>query len=332
MPIRLLNQAEVTRLLPMAECIEVMDAALRTLALGGAVLPLRTVLRIPGGANLFGVMPAHLNDPPALGLKAIGVFPSNEATDLDSHQGVVMLFAPATGEPLAILDASSITAIRTAAVSAVATRALSRPDAGNLAILGSGVQARSHLQAMAAVRRLHRVRAWSPNRERLQRFAAWARSDAGIAVETPPDAAATVRGADLVCTVTSSREPVVSSAWVDNGAHLNAVGSSIPTARELDSDTMARGRLVVDRRESALNEAGDFLIPRREGRFADTHIVGDLGEVLLGRVTGRAAGDDVTIFKSLGLAIEDLAAASHVLSRAEASGAGIVVDLGGRKA
>lgn len=331
MPVRILTQAEVTRLLPMAECIEVMEAALCTLARGGAVLPLRTVLRVPRDKGLFGVMPAHLSDPPALGLKAISVFPGNEGTDLDSHQGVVMLFSPDTGVPLAILDASSITAIRTAAVSGVATRALARPDAGDLAILGSGVQARTHLQAMAEVRPLRRVRAWSPNRERLAEFAGWARRSAGIEVEIPETAEATVLGADLICTVTSSRQPVVRSEWIGDGAHLNAVGSSIPTAREVDSDTMVRARLVVDRRESALNEAGDFLIPRAEGRITDAHIRGELGEVLLGSVPGRTSPGEVTLFKSLGLAVEDLAAASHVVARAEAAGIGLVVELGGRK-
>lgn len=331
MGVRILNQTQVEALLPMTECIEVMDAALRTLGTGGATLPLRTVLRLPGGRGVFGVMPAHLAEPAALGLKAIAVFPGNEGTTLDSHQGLVVLFSPETGAPISIMDASSITAIRTAAVSAVATRALSRLDAGDLAILGSGVQARSHLEAMGSVRTLRRVRAWSPHRERLASFTRWARERLDRRIEPCGSAEEAVRGADLVCTTTGSTTPVVASAWVAAGAHINAVGSSIPTARELDSATVARARLVVDRKESALNEAGDFLIPRNEGVITDAHIAGELSEVLLGTVAGRTTPEEITVFKSLGLAIEDLAAAHHVLRKAEAAAVGLVTELGGRR-
>lgn len=329
MPVRILSQREVTSLLPMGECIAVMEAVLRTLSSGGATLPLRTMLRVPEGRGIFGLMPAHLTAPEALGLKAIAVFPGNEGTALDSHQGMVLLFDPGTGAPIAVLDASSITAIRTAAVSGVATRALARDDAGDLAILGSGVQARSHLQAMAEVRRLRRVRAWSPNVGRLGEFVAWATTAMGIAVEAAASPKEAVSGADLICTTTASATPIVDSRWVENGAHINAVGSSIPTARELDTATVVRGRLVVDRMESAVNEAGDFLVPRSEGAITDAHILGELGDVLLGRVRGRTDPADVTIFKSLGIAVEDLAAAHHVLRKAEAAGIGVVVDLGG---
>jgi ornithine cyclodeaminase len=327
-PVRILNQAEVTALLPMPECIDVMAAALAALSAGEAILPLRTFLQLPGGA-LFGVMPAHLGRPKALGLKAIGVFPGNEGTAWDSHQGIVVLFDTAHGAPTAIMDASSITAIRTAAVSGVATRALAREDAGDLALLGSGVQARTHLEAMAAVRRLRRVRAWSPNADRLGAFVRWAGRRFGPAVEPAESPREAVTGADLVCAVSAAREPVVRSEWVAAGTHLNAVGSSVPTARELDTATMVRARLVVDRRESALSEAGDFLIPRAEGAITDAHIAGELGEVLLGRIPGRRDAAEVTVFKSLGLAVEDLAAATHVLRRAEAQNVGLVTELGG---
>jgi ornithine cyclodeaminase len=329
MPVRILNQHQVTSLLPMVECVEVMDLALRALAQGKAMLPLRTVLRLPEGRGLFGVMPAQLSSPATLGLKAIAVFPGNEGSPLDSHQGLVALFDPVTGAPLTIMDASSITAIRTAAVSGVATRALSRDDAGDLAILGSGVQARSHLEAMGVVRRLRRVRAWSPNAARLEAFAAWARQRLGVTVEPVLSPREAVLGADLICTTTASRTPVVDGDWIAEGAHINAVGSSIPTARELDTLAVSRSRFFVDRLESALSEAGDFLIPRQEGAISDSHILGELGDVLLGRVSGRRAPADVTVFKSLGLAVEDLAAAHHVLRQAEARGVGLVTELGG---
>jgi alanine dehydrogenase len=327
--VRILNQAQVIELLPMVECVELMEAALMTLSRGEATLPLRTVFRVPPGQGVFGVMPAHLSQPAALGLKAIGVFPENAGTRLDSHQGLVLLFSPETGAPLAVMDASSITAIRTAAVSGVATRALSRPEAGDLAILGSGVQARTHLEAMAVVRPLQRVRAWSRDPGRLATFARWAGTRFGPAVEATDSAEAAVRGADLICTTTASRTPVVEAGWLEPGVHINAVGSSLPKARELDSATVAGARLVVDRRESAINEAGDYLIPLAEGAIRDGHIAGELGEVLLGRIPGRQSPAERTIFKSLGIAIEDLAAAYHVLAKAEAGNIGLVTELGG---
>lgn len=332
MGMRILNQAQVTELLPMSECVELMEAALMTLSRGEATLPLRTVFRVPPGRGVFGVMPAHLSKPAALGLKAIGVFPENEGTRLDSHQGLVLLFSPQTGAPIAVMDASSITAIRTAAVSGVATRALSRSEAGNLAILGSGVQARTHLEAMAVVRPLGRVRAWSRHPGRLAEFAEWAGTRFGPAVEATGSAEAAVRGADLICTTTASPTPLVEAGWLEPGVHINAVGSSLPKARELDSATVAGARLVVDRRESAIHEAGDYLIPLAEGAISDGHIAGDLGEVLLGRVPGRRSPAERTIFKSLGIAIEDLAAAHHVLAKAEARGIGLVTELGGLRA
>jgi ornithine cyclodeaminase/alanine dehydrogenase-like protein (mu-crystallin family) len=329
MPVRILNQAQVVELLPMEECIEVMDGVLRTLAGGGAQLPLRTVLRLPDNRGIFGVMPAQLSAPDALGLKAIAVFPANEGTQLDSHQGVVLLLDPLTGAPLAIMDASSITAIRTAAVSGVATRVLARDDAGDLGILGSGVQARSHLEAMAAVRPLRRVRVFSPHAPRLASFVSWALERLGITVEPKSSPQEVVVGADLICTTTASRTPVVQGEWVEPGAHINAVGSSIPTARELDSAAVALGRLFVDRRESAINEAGDYLIPLGEGAIGAGHIQGELGDVLTGAVPGRTGGSEITIFKSLGIAVEDLASAHHVLRKAEARDIGLVTELGG---
>lgn len=328
---RILTAAQVTALLPMRECIELEAAALRTLAEGGAVLPLRTILRLPEGRGVLGLMPAWLAPPGALGLKAIAVFPRNEGTEYDTHQGLVLLFDPERGVPLAVMEASSVTAIRTAAVSGVATRVLARPDAGDLAILGTGVQARTHLEAMACVRTLRRVRAWSPKPASLEGFIRWARTRLAVEVQGADGPRAAVTGADLICTVSSARTPIVEGAWLAEGAHLNAVGSSVPTTRELDTAAVARARLYVDRRESALAEAGDFLMPRAEGAITDAHIVGELGEVLAGRIGGRRDAREITLFKSLGLGVEDVAAAHHVLRQAEAGGVGTVLDLGGRR-
>lgn len=330
MPIRILNRAEVTRLLPMAECIEAMVAALTALSRGEAQLPLRMVLRTGGKTGHFGVMPAELQEPAVLGAKVISVYQGNEGSALDSHQGVVLLFNPANGEPQAILDAISITAIRTAAVSGAATRVMALEDAGDLAILGSGVQAQTHLEAMACVRPLRRVRVWSRHPERAQAFAAWADRTRQQTVEPVDNVAGAVAGADLICTVTASSAPVLEGRWIAPGAHLNVVGSSVASSREIDTAAMSKGRLIVDRTESARNEAGDFLIPRNEGAIADDHIKGELGDVLAGRVPGRTRPDEITIFKSLGLAIEDLAAGELVLRKAAAGGVGVVVDLAAR--
>lgn len=312
-----LNQTDVEALLPMAECVEVVADALRALARGEAVQPLRSATWMPDRHGLLGVMPGMLGslkgDDPVAGVKVITVLPGNHAHGMESHQGLVLLFEQERGRPLAVLDATSITAIRTAAASAVATRALAQEDAGDLAILGSGTQARSHLEAMKTVRTLRRVRVWSRHPESARRFAE------AVGAETAASAHEAVEGADLICTVIASTEPVLQGDWISPGAHVNAVGACTPRARELDSAAVARSRLFVDRRESALAEAGDFLLARAEGAVTDAHILGELGEVLEGTVPGRRSAEEITLFKSLGIAVEDLAAARHVYRKAQAS-------------
>jgi ornithine cyclodeaminase/alanine dehydrogenase-like protein (mu-crystallin family) len=322
---RILGASDVERLLSMPACIDVMTEALVTLERGGAVLPLRLIMLLPDGLGAFGAMPSYLKPPDAIGLKAITVFPRNEGTAYDSHQGVVLVFETEHGTLTGIVDASSITAIRTAAVSGVATRLLAREDARTLALIGSGVQAHTHLDAMLAVRPIGTVRVWSRSTANLERFATAARARHGVTIEMASSARAAVAGADIVCTVTSSRTPVLERAWLAAGAHVNAVGASLKTARELDSDTVAAARLFVDRRESTLAESGDFLVPKAEGRIGDDHIVAELGELLTGSADGRRSPAELTVFKSLGLAVEDLAAAHYVLQRAEAEGTGTVI-------
>lgn len=317
-----LSHADIHRLLTMPACIEVMAEVLRATSRGDAVLPLRAAVWMPDRTGMIGLMPGYLATPASLGLKVVSIFPGNHGTAHDSHQGVVMLFDTAHGTPIAILDASSITAIRTAAVSGVATRALAREDAGDLALLGAGVQAATHLAAMRAVRTLRRVRVWSRNRARAEQFAA------AHGVEAVATAQAAVADADLICTTTAAREPILEGAWLAPGAHINAVGACFATARELDTAAIVRARLIVDRRESALAESGDFLIPRAEGAITDHHIAGELGEVLLDRIPGRRDRDEVTVFDSLGIAVEDLAAAHYVYSRARADQSGVRVPLG----
>jgi ornithine cyclodeaminase len=324
MNVLVISYADVQRLLPMPACIDVMADALRATSQGAAVLPLRSVVWMPDRKGMIGLMPGFLGAPRSLGLKVVSIFPGNHGTGFDSHQGVVMLFETEHGSPIAIIDASSITAIRTAAVSGVATRELARADAGDLAILGAGVQAVTHLAAMQAVRPLRRVRVWSRSQASAQRFAA----ASPVAVEVMATPRAAVEGADLICTTTAAREPILEGAWLAAGAHINAVGACFAATRELDTAAVVRSRLIVDRRESTLAESGDFLIPRAEGAIGDDHIAGELGDVLLGGLAGRRTGDEITLFKSLGIAIEDLAAAHYIYTQALATGIGASVPLG----
>ena len=331
MGVLVVGQAEVRRRLPMGECMELMAQVLGALARGETLLPLRQVLLLPGGQGAFASMPAWIADPPAVGLKVLTVFPGNHGTELDSHQGAVLLFETERGRLVSIQDASSITAIRTAAVSGVATRALAREDASRLALLGTGVQAETHLEAMIEARRLTQVRVWSRDPHHVERFAARAAERHSLPVLGAKDAREAVHDADIVCTVTASREPVLHGEWLRDGCHVNAVGASLRTARELDTAAVVRSRLFVDRRESALHEAGDFLIPREEGAVTDAHIVGEIGEVLVGTVPGRRSPSEVTLFKSLGLAVEDVASAHRIHANALAGGGGAWIDLGGAR-
>ena len=329
----LLSDKDVRSLLPMRECIGVMDAALRSVTAGESILPLRTVIRLPDTPNAFGCMPAVVGTgaSASMGAKVISVFPGNDATPFDSHIGAVLLFDATNGALLAIADASSVTAIRTSAVSGLATSALARDDADEVAILGAGVLAMPHLDAMLCVRPVQRARVWSRSGLRATDFATRAREQFQIDVRACDTARDAVTGAAIVCTITASRTPVLEGSWLARGAHVNAVGASLPSARELDTEAVRRARLFVDRRESALAEAGDFLVPRSEGAITDAHILGELGDVLSGAVVGRAARDDITLFKSLGLAVEDVAAVRHIHGKAVATGAGTRFALGGTR-
>jgi alanine dehydrogenase len=323
------NEAGVHELLPMATCVALMRGALSTLSRGDVVLPLRSKLGLPDGSGLLGLMPAYLGEPRSFGLKVVSVMPGNHGTPYDSHQGVVMLFGLAHGEPIAILDAAAITAIRTAAASAAATDALAGRDAGDLAMIGSGAQARTHLDAMRAVRTLRRVRVWSRSAANAERFAREQAARTGLAIEVAATGEHAVRGADLICTTTSSKEPVVNGAWLSPGAHVNAAGACFASNRELDTEAVRRARFFTDCRESCLNEAGDFLIARAEGAITDAHLLGEVGEVFLGRKSGRTSPDDVTVFESLGVGVEDLAAGWEIHRRALETGAGTWLEWGG---
>jgi len=317
------REQDVETLLPMGECIEVMAAALTALARGEVHNPLRHAIRPPGAPGLLGLMPAYRAGAASYyGLKEVCVFPGNPARGLDTHLGAVLLHSGETGELLAIANASAITAIRTAAVSALATRLLARPEARVLAIIGAGVQGRTHLEAIPLVREVSEIRLYSRGGEKAEAVAAL---DARARVVGSVEEA--VRGADIVVTATSSREPVLRREWLAAGAHINAVGSSIAAARELDSATMAAAALFVDRRESTVHESGDYLFALREGAIGEDHIRAELGELLLGLAAGRRSDEELTLFKSLGLAVEDLFAVAHLYEKGRQGGGGTEVEL-----
>lgn len=319
MKLLILSHAEVESLLSMDECIAVMEEALAALARGEVHQPLRSLVRAEGAGGLLGLMPAYRGGRSACyGLKEVCVYPENPSRGLDTHLGAVLLHDGETGQLQAVIDASAITAIRTAAVSAVATRLLARTDSSRLAIIGAGVQARSHLRAMLAVRPIGEVRVFGRSRDRVDGLVAVA----GREVRAVASAEEAVRDADVIVTATSSRDPVLRREWIPPGAHINAVGSSVASARELDSATVAAASLFVDRRESTVNESGDYLAAVREGVIGPDHIRAEIGEVLIGRAAGRTSDGELTLFKSLGLAIEDLACAQFLHRKCSASGAG----------
>lgn len=317
-----LSARDVEELLDMEGCIEAMAEALVALARGEVHLPLRPVVRPPGEESFLGLMPVHRGgERPLYALKTIAVFPDNPQRGLDPHQGTVTLFDGKTGETRAIMNASPVTAIRTAACSALATRTLARADARVLAVVGSGHQALPHVEAMRAARPFAEVRIASRNPEHARRLA---ERVGGVAAASVEEA---VRGADVVVTVTSATEPVLRREWLKPGVHVNAVGACFPHARELDAATVAASAFFVDRRESAENEAGDYLLALREGAIGSDHIRAELGEVLIGAKPGRRSDEEITVFESLGLAVEDLFAAEYVLRRAREAGRGVEVEL-----
>jgi ornithine cyclodeaminase len=326
-PLRVLTGDDVRAHLSMADCVAAMERVLASLARGELYQPLRGVYAPPGEGKFMGLMPAYRSGAaPLWALKAIVIHPDNPARGLDAHQGAVLLNDGDTGRLRAIVDGSAITEIRTAAVSAVATRALARSDSRTLAVLGSGVQARSHVEAMAVVLDLDRVRIAARDEGRARAFAGEMADRHGIPVDVAATPAEAALGADVIVTATTAREPILDSGDIAPGAHVNAVGSSIPTTRELSGAAMGAASLFVDRRESTVSESGDYLLAVKEGAIGEDHIRAELGDVVAGLAEGRRSADEITVFKSLGLAAEDLAAAELAVANAEAAGAGTVVD------
>jgi ornithine cyclodeaminase/alanine dehydrogenase-like protein (mu-crystallin family) len=336
MRVLVLSYRDVLAALTPRACAEAMATVLAEHARGETYMPLRSVMIPPDAPGFMGLMPGWRSTrhgaAAAFALKAVCILPGNPARGLDAHQGLVTLFDGETGVPTAILDAAAITEIRTAAVTAVATAALARADARTLAILGAGTQARAHLTALAPVREFEQVRVYAPSRAHAQALAG--QGGGGQAgggqgeLSVARSAQEAVRGADVVVTATSSREPVLRRDWLKPGAHVNAVGASSPQARELDTATVAASALFCDSRESLRNEAGEFRLAIAEGLITgEEHVRAELGEVLAGTAPGRRDEGELTLFRSLGLAVEDLAAAQAAVAAATPRGLGTEVEL-----
>jgi ornithine cyclodeaminase len=322
-----LTHDDVAALLPMVQAIEVVDQAMREVSKGTATLPLRSAIPV-GGDNRMGVMPGAIGDPACFGVKLISLFPGNTARGLSSHRGAIVLFEADTGEAVAMMDASLLTAIRTAAASAVATRALARQDAAHLAMIGYGEQAEHHLDAMLAVRPLTRLSVAGRSSALAGDFADRAvRLYPQLQISHGTDIRAAMQGADIVCTVTAAPTPIVMGDWVAPGAHVNIVGSSIASMREVDDRMIERGAVWVDYLPSTLAQAGEIVDMIAAGRLKPTDLRGEIGAHLSGDIAGRSAPDQITIYRSLGVAAQDLAAAHHVLTRARAEGRGQSVSL-----
>jgi ornithine cyclodeaminase/alanine dehydrogenase-like protein (mu-crystallin family) len=324
--IRVLRGAEVREFLPMSECIDLMHRTMIAVSERRVVLPLRSIMVMPGDRGMLGNMPGYLAEPECFGVKLVSLIPRNKPPLYSSHLGLVLLFEAEHGCPVALLDAAEITAIRTAAASGLATRLLAKPEAGHLALLGAGEQARSHLAAMLAVRTLRRVRIWSRDGGRAAEFARLEGAKHQITIETAPSVREAVADADIICTVTKAREPILLGEWLAPGAHLNVVGSSIATAAEIDTPAVVKSRFFVDCRDSTRNEGGEYLRALKAGAISPEHILGEIGEVANGSQVGRRSPSDITLYKSLGIAPQDLASAHFVLQKARAAGAGQVID------
>lgn len=326
MDIRMIPGAELRRILTYPACIDVVRNAMIETSRRNVSMPLRHGMPVPGGHGLLGMMYGYLGKPESFGIKLASLYPGNPAAGYSSHLGLVVLFEPVHGRPVAIMDGSIVTAIRTAAASAVATDALARRDAATLTILGTGEQAESHLHAIPVVRAIKRIKIWGRNPEHVQKFIAH-NAAAAAPLEAADSVAAAIAGADIICAVTASHTPILFGRDVQPGTHVNLVGSSFPDRAEADTELVVKSRYFIDYRDSTLAQAGEFLKARAEGAINDGHIVAEIGNVLAGNANGRNTPEEITVYKSLGIIAQDLAAASYALAEAERTGAGQRVQL-----
>ncbi len=325
--LRCLSAEAVRQALPMTEAVEAMKRALAAVSAGEVALPPRTHLALTDPPGTALVMPAYAGADGRLGVKIVTLVPANRQRGRPMLQGLMVLADARTGSPVAVMDAATLTAIRTGAASGAATDLLARPDAAAAAVFGAGVQGRTQLEAVCTVRGIRRARVFDPDGEAARGFADEMAGRLGIPVEPAASPAEALAGADVVCTATTASEPVFDDADLATGVHLNAVGAYQPPAREVPAETVCRARVVVDQRAAALAEAGDLVVPLRDGRITEDHIAAEVGEIVLGRVPGRETPEQITLFKSVGVAVEDVAAASAALAGAERLGIGTEVGL-----
>lgn len=323
----ILSREQVRELLDMRAAIDAVESALVEFSTGQAVMPVRVTTQVPAHAGVVLGMPAFLGTTNALGTKIVTIYKNNPGRGLPTIMAVVVVNNPETGQVEAIMDGGYLTAVRTAAASAVGTKYLADPAGGVLGILGAGVQGQSHLWAMTEVRPISRVLLYNRSRDRAERFQAELSQRFGVSIEIAADEEAVCRESDLLVLATTAQQPIIRREWLKPGAHVNAVGSHSPGARELDSDTVAAARVVVDSRDANLAECGDLIVPMNEGRITREHFCDEIGEVIAGQKPGRRSPDEITIYKSVGIAIEDVATANLVLRRAREAGVGTQVEL-----
>ena len=321
-----LNRESVAASLSHRDCIDVLDATMQAVSAGQTIMPLRQYLQIPASAAKFTLMPGYTAAPRCFGVKIVSKVPRAPDSPYGSHVGAVMVFSPEEGIPLALLDGSELTAIRTAAASALATRVLAREDSRRLAILGCGQQAKHHIAALLEVRPIDSLVVWGRDRSRVDEFLGRLALSDGVAVDVADSVAAAVADADIVTTVTSSRTPFLRGEWLPPGVHVNLVGAAIRDAAEADVETVRRARFFVDYRESAMAQAGELLDAIEQDIVSEAHVAGEIGEVLAGKIPGRRDDAEITVYKSLGVAAQDLAAGWSAWERARERNLGIEVD------
>jgi len=325
--IRILSREDVRQSLPMAEAIEAVKAAFAQLSTGRADVPLRVALEVPrhNGVTLF--MPAYLAADDQMAVKIVSVFNDNPAKGLPLIHALVTVVDATTGEPVAVMDGTYLTALRTGAASGAGTDLLARQEAGTAAIFGAGVQGRTQLEAVCAVRPIEKVWVYDISPQQAATFAEEMTLRLSVPVEVAGTPAEAVRQADVICTATTATSPVFDGADVRPGTHINAVGAYTPQMQEIPVETVLRAKVVIDHRESSLAEAGDLIIPLQQGRMTEAHIYAELGEISAGLKPGRTSAEEITLFKSVGVAVQDAAAASAVLKAARRLGLGTDVSL-----
>ncbi|MFT3819385.1 MAG: ornithine cyclodeaminase family protein [Rubrivivax sp.] len=324
MDVRILNREHIAQVFSMRECVDLMHKAFTLVSQGKALQPIRRSVPLPHGRGLVSVMPGHASDPAAFGVKVVSVYPGNHGTAHGSHQGAVLLFDDETGALRAVLDGRDITAIRTGATSAAATDVLARKDAKTMTIYGYGDEARTHLQSLTLVRPFDRIVICGRSLAKAKAFAGEMGEQLGRKLEASDDFQGAAH-ADVLCTVTSATAPFLKGEWVQPGTHVNVVGSSIPTTAEVDDEMVRRSRFFTDFTDSTLELGGEIRGAISQGVVAQSHIIGCVGDVITGKVAGRQSAQDITLFKSLGMVVEDLVSCSFIVQRAEQQGVGVLV-------